>query len=202
MDSFFEFINGLSQWQIIISLWSIVFFTSIGIFPNQNNLFLALILSNLKSISQSFLSVVIIFYTAIYAGDLFTYLLGRKFGPKILNFKFIKNKISQNTVLKLKDLLNTNTFKALFLHRITPFFRPQILLIFSAFGIKINKFLKNYTLIFTVFFMIEVSLFYFTNSVVTTYFENFKTLNIFLTVGLWISVIAYVKKKLFSNIKL
>ena len=78
-------------------------------------------------------------YTGSFAGDQSSYLMGRLFGTKILNWKFFKKRSKQ--VQKTKAWFDKYEFGAILLGRMTPSIRPFAPFFVGTFKLDYKKFL-------------------------------------------------------------
>jgi|TARA_X000000950_G_scaffold9995_1_gene11036 membrane-associated protein len=78
-------------------------------------------------------------YLGSFMGDQSSYLMGRIFGTKVLNWNFIKKR--SDRVEQTKKLFKKYEFRAILLGRMTPSIRPFAPFLVGSFRLDYKKFL-------------------------------------------------------------
>ena len=91
-----------------------------------------------EQISSLFL-ITLFAYVGSFIGDQSSYLMGRIFGTKVLNWKFFKKR--NERVEKTKVWFNKYEFGAILLGRMTPSIRPFAPFLVGSFKLDYKKFL-------------------------------------------------------------
>jgi membrane-associated protein len=78
-------------------------------------------------------------YLGSFTGDQSSYLMGRIFGTKVLNWNFIKKR--SDRVEQTKKLFMKYEFRAILLGRMTPSIRPFAPFLVGSFRLDYKKFL-------------------------------------------------------------
>jgi membrane protein DedA with SNARE-associated domain len=146
MDMILNFIQSVDPVYFGLALWAMVCLTAMALVPGHNDLLLILIVGNIDQFSITKTELFLIFFTAVFIGENLVFLVGKKLGGRVLELKLVKKKINFEIVEKLKNAINDNLLKVLSAHRLSPFLRPQLMLIISALDIRSKDFLKLYFL--------------------------------------------------------
>ena len=101
-------------------------------------LYLLAVFLYLEGIS-SIIVITLFAYLGSFTGDQSSYLMGRIFGTKVLNWNFIKKR--SDRVEQTKKLFMKYEFRAILLGRMTPSIRPFAPFLVGSFRLDYKKFL-------------------------------------------------------------
>ena len=139
----------------------LVFLTSLGVVPNNNDLTLAAAgaFSVLKSMPP--VSFIVVAFCAIAIGETGMYFLGRIAGGKILSSRFFQKRVSSERLKKIESQVNTHPAKLLLGIRVVPVLRPYFILAAGGLGLSPRRFFATHPLILGIYVSLVVTVFHF-----------------------------------------
>ncbi len=161
MGAVLSYLHSLPPEQVLASFALLVFLTSLGVVPNNNDLTLAAAgaFSVLKSIPP--VSFIVVAFCAIALGETGVYFLGRIAGGKILASSFFQKRVSLERLKKIEMQVNTHPAKLLLGIRIVPVLRPYFILAAGSLGLSPRRFFSAHPVILGTYVTLLVTVFHY-----------------------------------------
>lgn len=187
-----------------IALFFMVFFTCLAILPSNNDvLLLALGIFTARPDGQYNPTIAYLIYLiAILSGENVMFLIGRIFGQKLVNTKFVTKKFSAKQIHKLKITFQKFPKRFIFSIRMTPVFRPLFYSLLGTFGPNWRDFFIFHFFLTIPHTLAMFSISYFGSSFMMIHFKEFLPVFILFLVSLWLVIIMFVRKGIKNQLQI
>jgi len=194
MDQIQELILSFPSQYIYLRIAGLIMITSLGIFPSSIDINLA-VAGGLAGLGKADILILLpSVITALLTGELLMYSIGKKWGDKIYQFKFVKKVFPQKRVIKLETFLNNNPARFIFSVRISPILRPYLYVVIGAFNLSKKKFIQTHVPITVAYgSAIVIGTFYFSR-LLELYLANYKIYGMITIILIWALIIRSIAK--------
>jgi membrane protein DedA with SNARE-associated domain len=197
----FIFVTGLTGFQAYAAILLVLFSCGLGIpIPEDITLFAAGLLAYKGQISLT--GAFLIGLTGVLVGDTFIYLIGRKYGRRVLKWPLFRRMFTPDRMKKAEKRIQKNARIICFTSRFAPGLRAPIYLTSGILRIPFSTFFIMDALAALVSVPVWVYLAYFLGDEIEQLFRIAKTakMGLFIVLGLLLAaVIIHKLKKRFLN---
>lgn len=201
MEKIIEYLLSIPEVDFVKSICILVITSCSGLIPNNNDISLAAagLITQLKKMSPFYISIMATISWMI--GETIMFLIGKYFGRKIFNFKFIVRKMTIERQKRITQMMNENPFALIVMIRLTPVLRACSILTVGSLGLShFNFFSKHLPLLG--FYSLSIFYFFYAGGTwLKTIFADNSIWVMAIIVLLWISMMIILGKRFLKKLK-
>jgi len=156
MEYITEFLSSYPSHTILIGYSTLLFLTLLGVAPSNSDMVIiaGVILTFTESVELY--QIIIICFVLMVVVESSVYLVGYRWGNKILAHKFIVKIFSKEKQERFKIYANTNPHKLITTIRVTPLLRAYFTLLLGAIKLKPSEFFPRHAITSAIYLAIII----------------------------------------------
>lgn len=196
MEELFSRIQGVPPEHLALFFGGLGLVTATGFFPNNNDLTLAGAGIVASQTEASIWPFFLLIFCGIALGESLMFTIGSRLGGRALNHPFILRKLPPAKQNQLCDVLNESPTGLLIAARLSPVFRPFLILTLGGLGLRPRTFFPRYLPILFIYCLMITQAFYHGRGILLVYFEGRGTLIFIIALVLWMAFVSMIGRRI------
>lgn len=196
MEELFSRIQGVPPEHLALFFGGLGLVTATGFFPNNNDLTLAGAGIVAAQTEASIWPFFFLIFCGIALGESMMFTIGSRLGGRALNHPFILKKLPPAKQSQLCDVLNASPTGLLIAARLSPVFRPFLILTLGGLGLRPGTFFPRYLPILFCYCLLITQAFYLGGPVIQEHFAGRGTLIFIIALVLWVSFVSMIGRRI------